>query len=459
LRAVELDLLKKYDIPGPRYTSYPPAPAFAGSFDAKAYEHAIILNNPPGNGDDLSIYLHIPFCDTLCYFCGCTTLITKNRQHISEYLDHLKKEIDLVVCFLARRRKVVQIHLGGGSPSYLMPDEIEELMLFLQERFRFAPIIEAGIEVDPRGMTFDHLHAMRLSGLNRISLGVQDFDPRVQAAVNRVQPEELTRKVFEWSRALNFDSISVDLIYGLPLQTEESFRQTVEKIIGLSPDRIALFNFAHVPWMKPHQKLIHPEDLPSAEVKLEILKMAIEKFTSAGYVYIGMDHFAKKGDELTVAQANKTLYRNFQGYSTKSGTDLYAFGMSAISHFDNVYAQNYKTLKEYYAATDADTLPTAIGYRMTRDDEIRKYVIMRLMCDLEVIKADVEEKYNIYFDEYFDSELDKINALAQDGLVDHNVSLLRVTSGGRPFLRNIAMCFDATLKNRPSEKPIFSRTV
>jgi oxygen-independent coproporphyrinogen-3 oxidase len=211
--------------------------------------------------------------------------------------------------------------------------------------------------------------------------------------------------------------------------------------------------------MKPHQKLIHPEDLPSPEVKLEILKMAIEKFTSAGYTYIGMDHFAKKGDELTVAQANKTLHRNFQGYSTKSGSDLYAFGMSAISHFDKIYAQNHKTLREYYASTDAGALPTAIGYRMTRDDEIRKYVIMRLMCDLEVTKADVEEKYNIYFDEYFDSDLDKINALSHDGLVGHNVSLLSVTPVGRLFLRNIAMCFDATLKNRPSEKAIFSRTV
>jgi oxygen-independent coproporphyrinogen-3 oxidase len=459
LRAVELDLLKKYDVPGPRYTSYPPSPVFSSSFDAKAYEHAIIQDNPPGSDEDLSLYLHIPFCDTLCYFCGCTTLITKNRQPIAEYLEYLKREIDLVAHFLARRRKVVQIHLGGGSPSYLMPDEIEELMLFLQERFRFVPIVEAGIEVDPRGMTFDHLHAMRLSGLNRISLGVQDFDPRVQAATNRIQPEELTRRVFEWSRALAFESVSVDLIYGLPLQTEDSVRQTIEKVIGLSPDRIALFNFAYVPWMKPHQKLIHPEDLPSAEVKLGILKMAVEKFTSAGYVYVGMDHFAKKRDELAIAQANKTLHRNFQGYSTKGGSDLYAFGMSAISHFGRIYAQNYKTLKEYYAAIDAGRFPTAIGYRMTRDDEIRKYVIMRLMCDLEVTKADVEEKYNICFDEYFDSELDKINALAHDGLVDHNVSLLKVAPIGRLFLRNIAMCFDATLKNRPSEKPIFSRTV
>lgn len=459
LKAVDLDLLKKYDTPGPRYTSYPPVPAFTGSFDAKAYEEAIIKNNLPGSAEDLSLYLHIPFCDSLCYFCGCTTLITKNRQRIAEYLEHLKKEIDLIVHCLAHRRKVVQIHLGGGSPSYLKPEEIEELMLFLQERFRFAPIVEAGIEIDPRGMTFDQLLAMRLAGLNRISLGVQDFDPRVQAAVNRIQPEELTRKAFTWGRALGFDSINVDLIYGLPLQSEDSFRYTIEKIIEIAPDRIALFNFAYVPWIKPHQKLIHREDLPSAETKLAILKMAIEKFTSAGYVYIGMDHFAKKGDELAVAQANKTLHRNFQGYSTRSGSDLYAFGMSAISHFGKIYAQNQKVLRDYYATIDGGQLPTAIGYQMTEDDEIRKYVIMRLMCDLEVTKANVEEKFNLYFDEYFDAELEQVNALARDGLVTHDVSVIRVTPVGRLFLRNIAMCFDATLKNRLKEKPIFSQTV
>jgi oxygen-independent coproporphyrinogen-3 oxidase len=459
LKAVDLDLLKKYDTPGPRYTSYPTAPVFTGSFDAKAYQSAIIQNNPPGSAEDLSLYLHIPFCDSLCYFCGCTTLITKNRQYVAEYLEYLKKEIDLVVHRIAHRRKVVQIHLGGGSPSYLRPEEIEELMLFLQERFRFAPIVEAGIEIDPRGITFDQLLAMRLAGLNRISIGVQDFDERVQTAVNRIQPEELSRKVFAWCRALSFDSINVDLIYGLPLQSEESFRQTIEKIIEIAPDRIALFNFAYVPWMKPHQKLIDREDLPSAATKLAILKMAIEMFTAAAYTYIGMDHFAKKGDELAVAQANKTLHRNFQGYSTKGGSDLYAFGMSAISHFGDIYAQNQKVLKDYYAAIDAGQLPTAIGYQMSEDDVIRKYVIMRLMCDLEVTKANVEEKFNICFDEYFDGELEQVNALARDGLVIHDVSIIKVTRVGRLFLRNIAMCFDATLKNRLKEKPVFSRTV
>jgi oxygen-independent coproporphyrinogen-3 oxidase len=459
LKAIDLDLLKKYDVPGPRYTSYPPAPAFANSFDAEAYKQAIIQNNPLGSAEDLSLYLHIPFCDTLCYFCGCTTLITKKREDIAKYLEYLKKEIDLILPFIGHRRKVVQVHLGGGTPSYLEPEEIKQLMLFLQERFRFAPIVEAGIEIDPRGITFNHLLAMRLAGLNRMSIGVQDFDPRVQAAVNRVQPEELTRKVFTWGRALGFDSINADLVYGLPLQSEESFRKAVEKIIEIAPDRIALFNFAYVPWMKPHQKLIHPVDLPSGEMKLAILRTAIEKFTSAGYVYIGMDHFAKNGDELAIAQANKTLHRNFQGYSTKGGSDLYGFGMSAISHFGDMYAQNHKTLKEYHAAIDAGRLPTAVGYRMTRDDKIRKYVIMRLMCDLEITKADVEEKSGIYFDEYFDPELEQVNALARDGLVVHNVGFIKVSPIGRLFLRNVAMCFDATLKNRSKEKPIFSHTV
>lgn len=459
MNVVDLDLLKKYDAAGPRYTSYPPAPVFSSSFDAQAYEEEIVLNNPPGSTQDLSLYLHIPFCDTLCYFCGCTTVVTRSYERIDEYLDYLKREIDRVLPHIARGRKVVQLHLGGGTPSYVKPEGLEELMLFLQERFRFSPTIEAGIEIDPRGLTFEDLLAIRLAGFNRVSIGIQDFDSRVQAAVNRIQPEELSRKVFAWSRALDFASINVDLIYGLPLQSVESVRQTIERTIEISPDRIALFNFAYVPWLKPHQKLLHTEDLPSSEVKLAILKMAIEKLTSAGYVYIGMDHFAKPGDELAVAQANKKLHRNFQGYSTRAGKDLYAFGMSAISHFGNIYAQNHKTLNEYYAALDAGQLPTAVGYRMTRGDEIRKYVIMRLMCDLEVTKADVETKFNILFDEYFDSELDRLNALARDGLVAHNLSLIRVTPTGRLFLRNIAMCFDATLKGRLEGKSIFSRTI
>ncbi|MEK6571514.1 MAG: oxygen-independent coproporphyrinogen III oxidase [Bacteroidota bacterium] len=459
MKAVDLDLLKKYDVPGPRYTSYPPAPVFTTSFDAKAYQRENIRNNPPDSTEVLSLYLHIPFCATLCYFCGRTTIVTPNRQQIAEYLEYLKREIDLVVRSMAHRRKVVQIHLGGGTLSCLNPEEIEDLMLFLQEQFRFAPVMEAEIEIDPRGLTFDHLLAMRLAGFNRISIGVQDFDPRIQAAVNRIQPEELTRRVFAWSRALDFTSINVDLIYGLPLQSIESARTTIEKIIEMSPHRIALFNFAYVPWMKPHQKLLHPEDLPSAEVKVGILKTAIEKLTSAGYFYIGMDLFAKRGDELVAAQANKTLQRNFQGYSIKAGSDLYAFGMSAISHFKNIYAQNYKTLEDYFGAIDAGQPPTAVGYRMTRDDEIRKYLIMRLMCDLEVSKADVEARFDIYFDEYFDPELEQLNALGRDGLVVHNVSIIRVTPTGRLFLRNIAMCFDATLKQHVKENPIFSRTV
>lgn len=456
---MDLELLKKYDTPGPRYTSYPPAPVFSSSFDAKAYEEEIVRNNEPGNANDLSLYVHIPFCDTLCYFCGCTATVTKNRRVISEYVEYLKREIDHVVRFLSPRRKVVQLHFGGGSPSYLEREEIEDLMLFLQERFRFAPTVEAGIEIDPRGLTFDYLCGIRLAGFNRVSIGIQDFDTRVQAAVNRVQPEEQTKEVFTWCRDLEFASINVDLIYGLPLQTVESFRQTIEKIVEMSPDRIALFNFAYVPWMKPHQKLLHPGDLPSPEVKFGILKMAIEKLTSAGYLYIGMDHFAKPTDELAVAQANKKLHRNFQGYSTKAGCDLYAFGMSAISHFGNIYAQNHKKLKEYYKAIDAGQLPTAVGYRMTQDDEIRKYVIMRLMCDMEVVKEDVERKFNILFDEYFDAELEQINVLARDGLVAHNLSLVKVMPVGRLFLRNIAMCFDATLKDLDRRKATYSRTV
>jgi oxygen-independent coproporphyrinogen-3 oxidase len=459
LDGVGLDLLRKYDTPGPRYTSYPPAPAFTRAFDAGMYKSEIVRNNPPGSTADLSLYIHIPFCDTLCYFCGCTAIVTKSRERIEEYLEHLKREVDLVLPHVAGGREVVQLHLGGGSPSCLKPQEIEDLMLFLQERFRFSTTMEAGIEIDPRGLTFEHLLAMRLAGFNRISIGVQDFEPRVLAAVNRVQPEETVRRVFRWSRALEFTSINFDLIYGLPHQSVESMQQTIEKVIEMSPDRIALFNFAYVPWMKPHQKLLRLEDFPSPEVKLRILKMAIERLTAAGYIYVGMDHFAKPGDELASAQAKKNLHRNFQGYSTKAGSDLYGFGMSAISHFGKIYSQNHKNLKDYYTAIDAGQLPTAVGYRMKRDDEIRRYVIMRLMCDLELTKAEVESHFDIDFDEYFDSDLERLNELANDGLVAHSLSLIRVTPTGRLFLRNIAMCFDATLNRQAEPAPIFSRTV
>jgi oxygen-independent coproporphyrinogen III oxidase len=457
LSTVDVELLQRYDKPGPRYTSYPTAPLFSPAYDAKRFEVDLITNNDD-NLNPISLYLHIPFCDTLCYFCGCTTMITSDRGRISQYLGTLKKEIARTTFYLNRRRPVVQMHWGGGTPSYLTPSEIEDLSSFIGRRLRFDPEAEISVEIDPRGLTFDHLKAFRNSGVNRISLGVQDFTERVQQAVHRVQPESLTRQTLEWSRTLGINHVNIDLIYGLPLQTLGTFQQTLDKVVDLSPGRIAVFNFAYVPWMKPHQKLIHPEDLPSPETKLQLLKATIETLTKADYEYIGMDHFAKPDDEMARAQRAKQLHRNFQGYSTRAGADLFAFGMSAISHFGNVYAQNEKTLKEYTERVERGEFPTHVGYRMNTDDEIRKHVIMRLMCDLEISKINVEKLYGISFDSYFASSLGQLGEYIEAGLVSETEDRVRVVGNGRLFLRNIAMCFDAYLKSMKKEN-IFSRTV
>ena len=454
---LSLDLLKKYDKPGPRYTSYPTAPLFTPEYGDKRFEIDLITNNDE-NRSPLSLYLHIPFCDTLCYFCGCTTVVTSDRKRIHNYLDLLKKEIAKTSFYINKQRPVTQMHWGGGTPSYLTPAEIEDLAVFIGRRFRFEEEPEFSIEIDPRGLTLDHMRAFRGAGVNRISIGVQDFSERVQRAVHRIQPESLTRQTIDWAQKLGIEHINLDLIYGLPLQTLESFQETLERVIALSPGRIAVFNFAYVPWMKPHQKLIHPEDLPTPEAKLIILKNTIERLTEAGYVYIGMDHFAKPDDELVISQQRKQLQRNFQGYSTRAGTDLYAFGMSAISHFGNIYAQNYKTLPEYDDAVQSGRFPTHVGYKMGNDDQVRKFVIMRLMCDLEVVKEDVEERFGIHFDEYFDEALSRLEEFVDSGLVKHTVERIVVQESGRLFLRNIAMCFDAYLKSMKKGN-VFSKTI
>ncbi|MBI5021395.1 MAG: oxygen-independent coproporphyrinogen III oxidase [Ignavibacteriales bacterium] len=452
-------LMKKYDKAGPRYTSYPTAPMFAADFGPENYREEIVRSNGKNNSTDLSLYFHIPFCDTLCYFCGCTTVISKNRDRIKEYIGYLKREIEMLASEISNTRKVVQMHWGGGTPTYLTPSEISDLTKHIKNRFNFSENAEVSVEMDPRDLSFEHIQALSANGFNRVSMGVQDFNPDVLAAINRDQGEELTRKVIEWTRTLGFKSLNLDLVYGLPLQTVESFESTLDKIIAVSPERIAVYNFAYVPWMKPHQKLINPDDLPSPEIKLELLTMTIKKFTSNGYVYIGMDHFAKENDELTIAQKSKTLQRNFQGYSTNAGCDLFGMGMSSISHFTTNYAQNAKTLTEYYHAIDHNRFATEVGYRMSFDDQLRKYVILRLMCDLTLNFHDVENKFNIKFDEYFSESLPKLNPFIEDNLLERKAGELLVTMQGRLFLRNIAMCFDAYLNNVSKDKPVFSRTI
>ncbi len=459
IESVDLELLRKYSAPGPRYTSYPTAPAFTTTFGPKEYRQAIEESNTNENQSPISLYFHFPFCDTLCYFCGCTMLITHSRDQIREYNEYLKREIAMIAPMVSRSRKVIQLHWGGGTPSYLSPDEIHEVGSYIRERFQFDGDIEAGVEIDPRGLTFEHMKALRDVGFNRISMGVQDFDIRVQEAVNRVQPESITRDAVNWSRELGFHSINLDLIYGLPFQTLSSFEKTVDTVMDIAPDRIAVFNYAHVPWLKPHQKLIHPEDLPATELKLEIFKMTTEKLLAAGYWSVGMDHFAKQTDELAIAQRNGTLYRNFQGYSTKAGCDLYGFGMSAIGHFKETYQQNIKNVREYYAAIKSNSLATHVGYRMTADDHIRKEVIIRIMCDMELRKSDIEKRFGIAFDDYFRTSFPKLEQFVDDGLVTLEPGRIVVNGMGRLVIRNIAMCFDAYLDQMIKEKPIFSKTV
>jgi oxygen-independent coproporphyrinogen III oxidase len=455
----DFHFLRKYDRPGPRYTSYPTAPLFSDAFTAKDFRDEIMRTNGPGESADLSLYFHFPFCDTLCYFCGCTMVVTRDRARIAEYNRYLKREMAQVSELLAPDRRVVQVHWGGGTPTHLTPAEIRDIGEDIAGKFRVAADAEMSVEVDPRELTRDHLAALHDAGFNRMSMGVQDFDRKVQEAVNRIQPEAMSRQVYDWARELGFQSVNLDLIYGLPFQTPESFERTVRKVVEFHPDRIAVFNYAHVPWLKPHMKLIGEGDLPTPEQKLDILKMTIEVLTASGYQYIGMDHFALPGDELAVAQREKTLYRNFQGYSTRSSADLYGFGMSAISHFRGIYAQNTKNIPEYYGAMDGGAFATHVGYRMTGDDHIRKHVIMRLMCDLELDIVSVEKLFGIGFGEYFAGSLGQLRQFVDDGLVTVDGSAIRIIGGGRLLLRNIAMCFDAYLEEMTRKRNVFSRTV
>ncbi len=455
---VDLKLLKKYDVPGPRYTSYPPAPHFHEGFSSEDYLNEIIKTNYGEALPDLSLYFHIPYCDTLCYFCGCNMIVTRNHDRMKEYIKYLKLEIDLLRQYLNPSRKVAQLHWGGGTPTSLNPDEIKSLISYIRTSFDFKEEAECGCEIDPRGLTREHLIALREGGFNRISMGVQDFNEKVQKYVNRIQPEEMTKKVVEWVRELGFQSINLDLMYGLPFQTVESFELTLDKVLSLSPDRLAVFNYAHVPWMKKHQALIKPEDLPNPQEKLDILKLTIEKLTSSGYVYIGMDHFAKPDDELTLALKQKKLYRNFQGYSTHAGCDLFAFGITAISQLQDIYAQNVKTEKEYFQSLDHEKFPILRGYKLTEDDQIRRTVIMKLMCDFELDFGEIENIYQINFREYFRNSIDNLKEMVDDGLITINGTNMKVTDLGRLLIRNIAMKFDGFIERKQDEMK-YSRTI
>jgi oxygen-independent coproporphyrinogen-3 oxidase len=407
---------------------------------------------------DLSIYFHIPFCETLCWFCGCTTVITLNHDKGKTYIDYLAREVARMAPQLNPARKAVQLHFGGGSPTFLRPDEIRRLGEIIHRHFTFAQDIEASVEVDPRRLTRDHMAALREIGFNRASMGVQDFNPKVQEAVHRIQPREMTQQAMDWMRELGFGSINLDLIYGLPNQTPESFNQTLDTVLEMDPDRLAVFSYAHVPWIKPAQKILQEKVLPSPETKLEVLKLVIEKLTANDrYVYIGMDHFAKPNDELAIAQQQKQLLRNFQGYSTRAGSDIYAFGMSSISQIPDAYWQNEKELPKYQAAVDAGRVPLHRGYLVTEEDRIRRDTIMRVMCDLSLDYDSMGRTLGISFEEHFAGELESLKPFAADGLVKLNPGGFEVTDSGRLFIRNIAMCFDNTLA--PSGERRHSKTI
>jgi len=456
---IDFQVLKRFNRPGPRYTSYPTAPVFTSEFSASEFRDEIIATNASGEAAPLSLYFHFPFCAKLCYFCGCNMRVTHDRSLVRKYLEHLKKEIDMISGMIAPGRSAIQMHWGGGTPTHLEPDEIREIGGYIRQRFEFAPEIEASVEIDPRNLTEEHVEALSEVGFKRTSFGVQDFDPRVQEAINRVQSEEITRDTFRWAQERGFESINLDLIYGLPFQTVNSFADTVDKVIDISPSRIAVFNYAHVPWLKKHQTVMPVEAMPPPDERLAILEMTILKLVAAGYEYIGMDHFAKPTDELAIAQKSGTLYRNFQGYSTHSGADVYALGLSSISQFENIYAQNVKNLGSYYDRISAGQPATHVGYRMTADDHIRKDTIMTLMCNLEIDKRRISEKFNIEFDEYFGVDVPKLEPFILEGMVEDGPEKIKVSGSGILIIRNIAMCFDAYLEKMMKEKPVFSKTV
>jgi oxygen-independent coproporphyrinogen-3 oxidase len=441
---VNLDLVKKYNVPGPRYTSYPPATKFTDAISWEQLSAKIEENNRTPR--DLSVYFHIPFCETLCWFCGCTTVITLNHDKGMAYVEALGREVHKMAPRLNKERKAVQLHFGGGSPTFLRPDEIRRLGEIIHKHFTFSPDIEASVEVDPRRLTRDHMMALREIGFNRASMGVQDFNPQVQEAIHRIQPREMTQQAMDWMRELGYNSINLDLIYGLPFQTPESFNETLDIVLTMQPDRLAVFSYAHVPWIKPSQKILEREVLPTPETKLEVLKLVIEKLTADGqYVYIGMDHFAKPTDELAIAQREKKLQRNFQGYSTRAGSDIYAFGMSSISQIPDAYWQNEKELPKWQSAVDDGRVPLNRAYFMTDEDKIRRETIMRVMCDLSLDYAAMSQKLGINFERHFAKELVALTPFEADGLVKCNSTGLEVTDAGRLFIRNVAMCFDNTL--------------
>jgi oxygen-independent coproporphyrinogen-3 oxidase len=455
---VPVELLRRFDVSGPRYTSYPTADRFVEAFSADTYRGWIEKRVLGGQPRPLSLYFHIPFCESVCYYCACNKVITKDHSRSARYIRYLVKEIELVSALLAGARNVVQMHWGGGTPNFLSHEEVNDLMAAVRQHFRLDGRGEYAIEVDPRRVRGDDVAFFARVGFNRLSLGVQDFDPAVQQAVNRIQTEEQTLGVMRAARDSGFKSINVDLIYGLPKQNVIGFNRTLERIIDAAPDRIALYNYAHLPSVFKPQRRINEAQLPAPEAKLQLLSLAIRRLSDAGYVYIGMDHFAKPEDELTVALRQGRLHRNFQGYSTYSDCDLLGFGISAIGQVGPSYSQNVKTLEEYYGRVDQGQLPVLRGIELTADDLLRRALIQCLMCQFEVPIEAIEVAHLIDFRKYFAQELSDLAPLREAGLVTLDEQYLTVTPTGRFFIRNICMGFDRYLREG-EERRRYSKAV
>ena len=440
------ELIRRFDKLGPRYTSYPTADKFHAGFTEASYiEYLAQRNNPANSNPPLSIYVHLPFCESLCYFCGCNKIVTKDRVRTTEYLRYLAKEMALVARHIGPDRRTPQLHFGGGTPTFLTPDELGELMAMLRGHFNFLPDAELGIEIDPRTVNDDTMAMLAGLGFNRTSFGVQDFDPAVQLSVNRIQPYEMVEKAVSASRKSGFESINADLIYGLPKQSRESFNRTLDRVIELAPERIALYNYAHLPSRFKAQRLIVEAELPSAEERLQIFLMSVHRLLDAGYIYIGLDHFAKPDDELNLARLDKTLHRNFQGYTTRADCDLIGFGVSAIGKVGHSYSQSVRTLKAYYEHLDIDRLPVEKGYSLTPDDVLRRQVIMELMCSGPVNFAAINQAHGIDFKHYFSDELALLKQYEEAGLIVVDEHSISVTPKGRMFVRASGMVFDKHL--------------
>lgn len=456
-------LVARYDVPAPRYTSYPTAPQFHTGFAEPELRAAIAASNAFRPARPLSLYLHVPFCASPCFYCGCNRVITRDVRKADQYLDALRREVGMLAPLVDPARTVRQLHFGGGTPNFLDTARLAGLMDDLRAHFRFgtdAEGVEAGVEVDPRFADAGYVHELGAMGFNRISIGVQDFDPAVQAAVNRIQSVAQTAAVIDGARAAGFDSINLDLIYGLPKQTLAGFARTLDRVLELAPDRVAVYGYAHLPRLFKAQRQIHAVDLPDAPTRLQLFALALDALRGAGYVYIGMDHFARPGDELVRAQRQGTLQRNFQGYSTRGDCDIVGLGMSAIGRVGDTYSQNARDLTGYYLALEHHRLPVVRGIQLDSDDVIRRAAISELMCHGRLGLDTFGARHGIDAADYFFADLQRLRPLAADGLVQLDHAGVRVTARGRFLLRNVAACFDAYLaSDRQAEQPLYARSV